>query len=56
MRRDDKLLTTREAMDYLRISRVTIYRLMKRKELPIHRVGFHYRFKQSELEKYLNSR
>ena len=55
MKKNNQLLTTREAMEYLRISRVTIYNLMKRKELPIHRVGFHYRFLRDELDKYLNS-
>jgi excisionase family DNA binding protein len=56
MKQGDRLLTTREAMEYLRVSRVTLYKIMKRKELPSHRVGFHYRFRQSELDRYLNKR
>lgn len=49
------LLTTREAMNYLGVTRITLYKLMKRGQLPGHRVGYHYRFRKEELDKLRDS-
>ena len=39
-----KLMTVREVCDYLRVSRATIYRLLKENQIPAFRVGSDWRF------------
>ncbi|HKV83784.1 MAG TPA: helix-turn-helix domain-containing protein [Ktedonobacterales bacterium] len=43
------LMTFREAMDFLRVSRSTIYRLMWSGQLRGHKVGNTWRFYESDL-------
>jgi excisionase family DNA binding protein len=52
---DDRLLTAHEVADQLRVSTMTIYRLIRRGELPAVRVGRNYRVRESELEAYLGA-
>ena len=46
MKKNDIILTAKEAMAYLKISKDTLYKLMKRKDLPVHKVGDRYRFRK----------
>lgn len=46
---DGALLTFKEAMDFLRVSRSTIYRLMWTGELRGHKVGGTWRFYEADL-------
>jgi excisionase family DNA binding protein len=50
----DRLLTAAEVADQLRVSTMTIYRLIRRGELPAVRVGRNYRVRASDLETYLD--
>jgi excisionase family DNA binding protein len=45
----DTLLTFKETMNYLRVSRSTLYRIMWSGKLTGHKVGGTWRFYQSEL-------
>jgi excisionase family DNA binding protein len=47
------LLTVREVADVLRVSKMTVYRLIKTGELPAFRIGKNYRIRQPELEAFL---
>lgn len=47
------LLTAAEVADQLRVSTMTIYRLIRRGELPAVRVGRNYRVRERDLEAYL---
>lgn len=47
------LLTVAEVADVLRVSNMTVYRLIKAGELPALRVGKNYRIRQGDLETYL---
>ncbi len=49
MIRDDALLTFKEAMSYLRVSRSTLYRLMWSGQLTGHKVGSTWRFYREDL-------
>src|SRR5712691_9618394 len=49
----ERLMTSDEIAEYLRVDVVTIRRLVNRGELPAYRVGGEYRFTQSDLEDYL---
>lgn len=46
---DDILLTFKEAMGYLRVSRSTLYRLMWAGQLTGHKVGSTWRFYREDL-------
>jgi len=48
-----QLLTVAEVADALRVSNMTVYRLIKAGELPALRIGKNYRIRRSELDDYL---
>ena len=52
---DEKLLTLNDLADYLSVSRRTVYRILKKGDLPGYRVGNHLRFRHSDIEKWLRS-
>ena len=47
------LLTVAEVAEVLRVSNMTVYRLIKAGELPALRVGKNYRIREDELEAFL---
>ena len=53
MRTDDRLLTVQEVATRLRVSTMTVYRLIKAGDLPAGRVGNSYRLPADEVEAYL---
>ncbi len=50
---DKEVLTTKEASEYLRITRPTLFKLIQEGKIKVQKVGHNYRFLKSELEKYL---
>ena len=50
-----RLLTAAEVADQLRVSTMTIYRLIRRGELAAVRVGRNYRVRIEDLERYLGA-
>lgn len=50
------LLTVAEVARVMRVSNMTVYRLIKLGELPAVRVGKSYRIRQGELDAFLESR
>ncbi|MGH3441711.1 MAG: helix-turn-helix domain-containing protein [Nitriliruptorales bacterium] len=51
----DRLLTVSEVADALRVSNMTVYRLIKGGDLPAIRVGKNYRIRRTDLDQYLNA-
>ena len=49
----DRLWTVSEVADHMRVSNMTVYRLIKAGELPAIRVGKNYRIRNSHLDEYL---
>jgi excisionase family DNA binding protein len=49
------IMTTLEITDYLRINRGTLYRLVKRGQIPCFRVGNDYRFSRTQITEWLGS-
>ncbi|HEY2525679.1 MAG TPA: helix-turn-helix domain-containing protein [Candidatus Binataceae bacterium] len=49
-------MTLQEVADYLRVTRSTIHRLLKRNEIPAFRIGRHWRFNVEEIENWCTSR
>lgn len=52
---DDSLLTVREVADTMRVSTMTVYRLIKAGELEAFRVGAHFRIRYSDLKHYFEA-
>lgn len=51
----ERLLTAAEVADQLRVSTMTIYRLIRSGELPAVRVGRNYRVRENDLAVYLDA-
>jgi len=51
-----RLLTVNEVGDLLRVSRMTVYRLIKTGEMPSLRVGRSYRLREEDVHTYLMER
>jgi excisionase family DNA binding protein len=52
----DRLLTVGEVAATMRVSNMTVYRLIKAGQLPAIRVGKNYRIRESDVNKYLSDR
>ena len=52
----DLLLTVREVAGTMRVSTMTVYRLIKSGQLPAIRVGKNYRIRESDVDTYLSER
>ena len=50
------LLTVSEVASAMRVSNMTVYRLIKNGELPAVRVGKNYRLRETDLERFLEER
>jgi excisionase family DNA binding protein len=53
MPREDRLLTVHEVADLMRVSTMTVYRLITAGDLRAARVGRSYRLRESEVDAYL---
>jgi excisionase family DNA binding protein len=53
---DARYLTVAEVADHMRVSTMTVYRLIKAGELASVRVGKSYRIAQADLDDYLRKR
>jgi excisionase family DNA binding protein len=50
------VMTLQEVADYLRVTRSTIHRLLKRNQIPAFRIGRHWRFNVEAIENWCSSR
>jgi excisionase family DNA binding protein len=53
---DDGFLTVEEVADAMRVSKMTIYRLIKSGQLAAIQVGKNYRIRESDVDRYLAER
>ena len=53
MQNEDELLDVQAVADLLHVNPRTVLRMVERKELPAIRVARRFRFRRSDLEKYL---
>jgi excisionase family DNA binding protein len=49
-------MTTDEVAEYLRISRVSVYRLVKDKKIPVSRIGQQLRFRKDVIDDWLSKK
>ncbi len=54
--RKPRLMTTDEVAKYLRISRASVYRLVKQGEIPVSRIGKHLRFRKDVVDRWLSEK
>ncbi len=52
----ERLLTVSEVATTMRVSNMTVYRLIKAGDLPAIRVGKNFRIRRSDVESYLGDR
>jgi len=52
----DRLPTVSEVAATMRVSNMTVYRLIKSGQLPAIRVGKNFRIRESDVDKYLSER
>ena len=50
-----RFLTASEAAERMRVSKMTVYRLIRSGKLPAVRIGKAYRVREDDLERYLNA-
>lgn len=51
----DRLLTVAEVAEHMRVSNMTVYRLIKSGDIPALRVGKNYRIRTKDLTAYLDA-
>ncbi len=51
----EQLLTVSEVADHMRVSNMTVYRLIKAGELPALQIGKNYRISSEDLSAYLDA-
>ncbi len=49
-------MTTREVAKYLRVSRATVYRLVKQGKIPVSRISKHLRFRRDIIDRWLSEK
>ncbi len=47
------ILTVPEVCSYLQVSQVTVYRLLRRRDIPAFRIGKNWRFNLQDLERWI---
>jgi excisionase family DNA binding protein len=56
MKEDDKVMTVTEVAEYLHVHPSTIYRLLRKREIPAFRVGSDWRFNRESIDDWRTSR
>jgi excisionase family DNA binding protein len=54
--KNTKFMTPQEVADHLRVSKMTVYRLLKSGEMPSVRIGRSLRVRESDLHAFLRAR
>ncbi len=54
--REARFLTVNEVAQILRVSKMTVYRLINQGDLPAVRVGRGYRVREEDVHRYLDAR
>ncbi len=49
-------MTVAEAAYYLQVSRNTLYKLIRQRQIPVFKIGSDYRFDKNEIEKLMTTR
>jgi len=55
MKKFDEILTIQELSNYLKISKSTLYKLVREDKIPGQKVGRHWRFHRDAIDKWLKN-
>jgi len=50
----DKWLTLKQTSEYLQIGLSTLYRLVRARKIPGHKIGRQWRFKKEEIDRWIS--
>jgi len=53
--RRDEYLTSKEAQEYLKVSSVTLWRLVKEGQIPVYKIHNRNRYRKADLDKFMES-
>lgn len=53
---EPKLMTVVEVAEYLRISRASVYRLVRSRQVPVSNVGRQLRFRRDSIDRWLQGK
>ena len=56
LRNESKLMTVSEVAEYLRISRASVYRLVRSRQVPVSTVGRQLRFRRGSIDRWLQGK
>jgi excisionase family DNA binding protein len=56
LKSEPKLMTVAEVAEYLRISRASVYRLVRSRQLPVSNVGRQLRFRRDSIDRWLQGK
>jgi excisionase family DNA binding protein len=56
LKSEPKLMTVAEVAEYLRISRASVYRLVRSRQLPVSSVGRQLRFRRDSIDRWLQDK
>ena len=56
LRSESKLMTVAELAEYLRISRASVYRLVRSRQVPVSNVGRQLRFRRDSIDGWLQGK
>ena len=51
-----RMMTLAEVAQYLQVNRNTLYKLIRRGQIPVLKIGSDYRFGKNEIEKLMTNR
>lgn len=54
--KEPRMMTTSEVAKYLRVSRATVYRLVKQRKIPVSRISKHLRFRKDVIDRWLSEK
>ena len=54
--KEPRMMTTGEVAKYLRVSRATVYRLVKQRKIPVSRISKHLRFRRDSIDHWLSEK
>ena len=54
--KEPRMMTTGEVAKYLRVSRATVYRLVKQGKIPVSRISKHLRFRRDIINHWLSEK
>jgi len=54
--KEPRMMTTAEVAKYLRVSRATVYRLVKEGKIPVSRISKHLRFRRDIIDRWVSEK